>query len=72
MTYMLPSGLNTYAGLLVSLIALVVNVSGYDLAPGASDELNQFVLDVFQIAGLAYAAYGRAKAQSPGWLVKGA
>lgn len=67
---MLPSGLNTYAGLAVAALALGLSVFGFDLAPGASEEINAFVLSVFEIAGLAYAAYGRAKAQSPGWLVK--
>lgn len=67
---MLPSGLNTYAGLVVSLVALAVRASGFDLAPGAPEQINSFVLLVFEIGGLVYAAYGRAKAESPGWLVK--
>ncbi len=67
---MLPSGLNTYAGLVVAAFSMIANVSGFDITPGSSDQLNQFVLDAFQIIGLAYAAYGRARAQSPGWLAK--
>ncbi len=67
---MLPSGSNTYAGIIVTLATLVLPLFGY--APSASfhADFPAFLAQVVQIAGLLYAAWGRAKATTPGWFVK--
>lgn len=65
---MLPNGSNTYAGLIVVLIGLIANAFGFHIA--SSENLSKLIFDLLEIAGTAYAWYGRARASTPGFLVK--
>lgn len=67
---MLPSGTNTYAGLLVTLATVVLPFFGYAPTPSFGAEFPEFLMQVVQIAGLLYAAWGRAVASVPGWAAK--
>ena len=67
---MLPEGTNTYAGIIVTLATVVLPFLGYAPTPSFSADFPAFLAQVIQIAGLLYAAWGRARATVPGWVAK--
>jgi hypothetical protein len=67
---MLPSGMNTYVGLLVAIAPVVLSLFGIAPTPSFNEQLPNTIAEVVQIIGLLYAFYGRATAQVPGWFAK--
>lgn len=64
------SGYKTYLGILIALAPTIAHLFGYQLAPEFSTKVPEFADTVVQILGLILAAYGRAKAEIPGLLVR--
>ena len=64
------SGYKTYIGIIVALTPTVANMLGYSVSPSFDGQFTDLASAIVQIAGLAFAAYGRAVAQSPGWFAK--
>lgn len=54
----------TIWGLLIAALPLVASLFGFHLAPGFEAEAQATVDDLLQVAGLAFAAYGRVIATS--------
>lgn len=55
-------GSKTIWGLLVAALPLVASLFGFHLAPGFEAEAQATVDQLVQVAGLAFAAYGRVVA----------
>jgi hypothetical protein len=61
-------GLKTYIGLAVTVAPLVLSLFGYAPTPAFNEQFPEAVMGIISIAGAIFAAYGRLKAQTPGWL----
>ena len=64
------NGYKTYLGLIVAAAPNIASLFGYDTAPGFSEQATALAVELMTILGLAVAAYGRAKAEVPGWFSK--
>lgn len=64
------NGLKTYTGCIIALAPAIASRFGYDLSPVFGEEFSALLEDVWTIAGIALAMYGRAVAQVPGWFAK--
>ena len=64
----LPSGKNTYAGIIVAALPVILGLFGVSLTPSFAEQFPLLLEEAITIAGLLYAFWGRAKAQTPGWL----
>jgi len=67
---MLPNGTNTYAGLIVAFLTIILPYFGYAPTPELDSGLPELLMSLLQIAGLSYAAWGRARASTSGWFAK--
>ena len=63
-------GYKTYLGIFIALMPTLANLFGFEVSPSFAQQLPILSAEFFQIIGSALAFYGRAAAQSPGWLVK--
>lgn len=64
------NGFKTYIGLLVALAPTLAHLFGYEVTPSFGAQFPVLLDSVVQIGGLAFAAYGRAVAETPGWFSK--
>ncbi len=65
---LLPSGMNTYAGIIVAILPSFLNLFGLHATDSA--QLNALINDTITFIGTCYAFYGRMKAETPGILSK--
>ena len=63
-------GYKTYLGIAIAIMPTVAGLFGFNVDPSFAEEIPVLSAEFFQIVGSALAFYGRAAAQSPGWLVK--
>ena len=61
---MLPNGLNTYAGIIVTVLPAILSLFGIHIVQ--QDQFNALVMDGISLLGALYAFYGRARATTPG------
>lgn len=64
------NGYKTYLGILIALAPTIAHLFGYQLSSDFAVKVPELADTVVQIIGLALAAYGRAKAEIPGLLVR--
>lgn len=64
------NGYKTYIGAGVTFTATLARILGYEVSPVFEAQAIEFALDVLALAGAAFAIYGRAKAEIPGWFAK--
>lgn len=64
------NGLKTYIGVLIAIAPSIANLFGYDLAPTFGEEFASLAEEIITLIGASLAIYGRAVAQTPGWLVR--
>lgn len=62
---MLPNGINTYTGLIIAILPVILGLLGITPTPAFNAELPELVAAIVQVIGLAYAAYGRARIVTP-------
>lgn len=66
----LMNGYKTYIGILVAAVPTIAHLFGYEVTESFAGQFTSLADLLVQIVGLCFAAYGRAVAESPGWLVK--
>ncbi len=66
------NGYKTYLGIFIAILPNLVSVFGYHLVPGSTDQISTLLNDIITLAGSAFALYGRAVAETPGFLAKNA
>jgi len=67
---MAPQGYNTYIGLIVAIAPAILAMFNITPTPAFNEQFPAFAMAIIQIAGLGYAAWGRARAETPGWFSK--
>lgn len=63
-------GAKRTAGLIISLIPAVMNLAGFETAPGFAEDALQIVEGVLGIVGVALTLIGIIKARGPMWFMK--
>jgi len=63
-------GYKTYVGIIIALAPNIAHIFGYQLSASFASEFPAQIDTFITIAGLIFAAYGRLKAEAPGWLSK--
>lgn len=63
-------GAKRTAGLIIALIPALMNLAGFETAPGFSEDAMQIVEGVLGITGVALTLYGIVKAKGPMWFQK--
>lgn len=63
-------GAKRTAGLIISLVPVVMNLAGFETSPGFADDAAQIVEIVCGIVGPLLTLYGIVKAKGPMWFQK--
>lgn len=63
-------GRKTYIGIAVVALPTIASLFGYDVTASFEQQFPLLSEEFFVLLGAAIAFYGRAAAQTPGWLVK--
>jgi hypothetical protein len=63
-------GFRRTAGLIISLIPALMNLAGFETAPGFTEDASQLVEGILGIVGVGLTLYGIIKAKGPMWFQK--
>jgi hypothetical protein len=64
------TGYKTIIGLAIATVPTVAHLFGFTVAPGFEAQVGEILDSIVQLGGLAFALYGRIKAQGPLWFAK--
>lgn len=67
---MFPEGTNTLIGIVVALAPTVLSWFGYAPTPAFDAEFSSAFMAILTLVGGLYAAWGRLRANVPGWFAK--
>lgn len=63
-------GAKRTAGLIISLIPALMNLAGFETAPGFAEDAAQIVEGIIGIVGVGLTLYGIVTAKGPMWFQK--
>lgn len=62
------NGYKTYLGAFLALAPSLASLFGFELSPLFSEQFSALLAEIITVVGAILAIYGRARAETPGWL----